>query len=134
SRRVRNSDANSASAIISQVFQVNISKDLNFSTPRFELRPFDIVSVRNSIGYEIQRQVRVEGEVLYPGMYTITNKDERVSDLINRAGGLTALAYAKGASLKREGPSKPAGKNAINQEEEQNKLVKLQRLQETVKD
>ncbi len=135
SRRVKNSNLTAADAITAQVFQVDIDKDLNFSKPKFELQPFDIVSVRSSIGYEVQRQVKVEGEVLYPGMYTITNKDERVSDLLKRAGGLTALAYIKGASLKRDGPAKVNGKNAINQEEEeQNKLAKLQRLQENVKD
>jgi protein involved in polysaccharide export with SLBB domain len=135
SRRVKNSNLSSASAIIAEIFQIDIDKKLNFSRPKFELKPFDIVSVRGSIGYEIQRQVKVEGEVLYPGMYTITNKDERVSDLLKRAGGLTALGYAKGASLKREGPEKVNSKNEINQEEEeQNKIDKLQRLQENVKD
>jgi len=135
SRRVKDSNISSTSAITAQVFQIDIDKDLNFSKPKFELQPFDIVSVRSSIGYEVQRQVKVEGEVLYPGMYTITNKDERVSDLLKRAGGLTALAYVKGASLKREGPAKNNGKNTINQaEEEQNKIDKLQRLQENVKD
>lgn len=135
SRRVKNSNSSSESAIISEVFQIDIDKNLNFSKPKFELQPFDIVSVRSSIGYEVQRQVKVEGEVLYPGMYTIKSKDERVSDLLKRAGGLTALAYVRGASLKREGPAKATGKNAINeQEEEQNKLAKLQRLQENVKD
>ncbi|MCF8317800.1 MAG: SLBB domain-containing protein [Haliscomenobacter sp.] len=135
SRRVKNSNLTSADAITAQVFQVDIDKDLNFSKPKFELQPFDIISVRSSIGYEVQRQVKVEGEVLYPGMYTIISKDERVSDLLRRAGGLTALGYAKGASLKREGPSKTDGKNAIDQnEEEQNKIAKLQRLQENVKD
>lgn len=135
SRRVKNSNAGSESAITSEVFQIDIDKNLNFSKSKFELQPFDIVSVRSSIGYEVQRQVKVEGEVLYPGMYTIKSKDERVSDLLKRAGGLTALAYVKGASLKREGPAKVTGKNAINeQEEEQNKLAKLQRLQANIKD
>lgn len=135
SRRVKNSNLSSALAITSEVFQIDVDKGLNFSKPKFELLPFDIISVRSSIGYEVQRQVKVEGEVLYPGMYTITNKDERVSDLLKRAGGLTALAYAKGASLKREGPPKKNGKNAIDEEEEaKNKLEKLKRLQETVKD
>ena len=135
SRRVKNSNLSSPSALIATVFQVNIEKDLNFNNPKFELQPFDIISVRSSIGYEVQRQVKIEGEVLYPGMYTITNKDERVSDLVQRAGGLTALAYSKGASLKREGPVKTNGKNVIDQaEEEKNKLDKLQRLQETAKD
>jgi len=135
SRRVRNSNSTTADAITAQVFQVDIDKNLNFSKPKFELEPFDIISVRSSIGYEVQRQVKVEGEVLYPGMYTITSKDERVSDLLKRTGGLTALAYVKGASLKREGPAKLNNKNAINESEvEQNKIAQLQRLQENVKD
>jgi len=135
SRRVRNSNITSPSAITAQVFQVDIDKDLNFSASKFELEPFDIVSVRSSIGYEVQRQVKVEGEVLYPGIYTIKIKDEKISDLLKRAGGLTELAYAKGASLKREGPAKPNRKNAINTEEElENKIDKLNRLQETTQD
>ena len=135
SRRVKNSNISASDAIIAKVFQIDIDRNLNFSKPKFELQPFDIISVRSSIGYEVQRQVKVEGEVLYPGMYTITSKDERVSDLLRRAGGLTALGYAKGASLKREGPAKINGKNAIDQdEEEQNKLAKLQRLQENALD
>jgi protein involved in polysaccharide export with SLBB domain len=135
SRRVRNSNLSSPSAVTAQVFQVNIAKDLDFANPKFELAPFDMVSVRSSIGYEIQRQVKVEGEVLYPGIYTIINKDEKISNLLNRAGGLTELAYAKGASLKREGPSKASGKNAIDTDEElQNKVEKINRLQDTAKD
>lgn len=133
SRRVKNSNLSAADGIIAQVFQIDIDRDLNFSKPKFELQPFDIISVRSSIGYEVQRQVKVEGEVLYPGMYTITSKDERVSDLLRRAGGLTALGYAKGASLKREGPAKIKSKNAI-EEDEENKLAKLQRLQENARD
>lgn len=135
SRRVYNSDVNSNQALVAEVFNVDIGKDLNLSGMRFELKPFDIVSVRSSIGYEVQRQVKVEGEVLYPGTYVITNKNERVSDLIKRAGGLTALAYAKGASLKREGKAQANNKNKIDvKDEEKDKLAKLQRLQQTVKD
>jgi hypothetical protein len=135
SRRVKNSNASTADAITAQVFQVDVDINLNFSKTKFELQPFDIISVRSSIGYEVQRQVKVEGEVLYPGMYTIINKDERVSDLIRRAGGLTALGYAKGASLKREGPPKVDDGETINQNEvKQNKIGKLNRLQRNVLD
>jgi len=141
SRRVKSSDQSSAKAQTAEVFQINVEKDLNLSVPKFELQPFDIVSVRSSIGYEIQRQVKIEGEVLYPGMYTISNKNERISDLVNRAGGLTALAYTKGASLKREGVTKLRGldkddakSQAALAEEEKLKVNKLQRLQESALD
>jgi protein involved in polysaccharide export with SLBB domain len=141
SRRVKSSDQNSEAAKTAEVFQINIEKDLNLSVPKFELQPFDIVSVRSSIGYEIQKQVKIEGEVLYPGMYSISNKNERVSDLVERAGGLTALAYTKGASLKREGLSKLRGLNKNDAkaqeelaEEEKAKLNQLKRLQANAAD
>ena len=135
SRRIKNSDINSVSAKTAEVFQVNVDKDLSFMGEKFILQPFDIITVRNETGYEVQRLVRVEGEVLFPGEYTITNKDERVSDLVKRAGGLTPLAYSLGASLKRPGTGKSSGKNSLDKAtEEREKLMKLQRLQENVKD
>jgi protein involved in polysaccharide export with SLBB domain len=106
SRRVKNSNALSKSAQIADVTRINISKDLRTSDSTFVLEPFDIVSVRPSPGYEVQRTVRIQGEVLYPGNYTLTKKNESISDLIARAGGFTVEAYAEGASLKRPGPVK----------------------------
>ncbi len=139
SRRIKNSDARSVSAITAEVFTVNIDQNLRLSDQQFVLKPFDVVSVRSSEGYQVQRQVTLEGEILYPGTYTITRKDERISDLIVRAGGLTPSGYAEGASLKRPGP-KPIlnekSKNAINDEDEEaKKFLNLKRLQQTgVKD
>lgn len=133
SRRVKNSDATSASARTAEVFIVNIDQDLKLQGEPFILKPFDIVSVRNSEGYSVQKQVKLEGEVVFPGTYTITRKDERISELIKRAGGLTSSAYADGASLKRPGAEKvnPADKNAINnKEEEDKKFLNLKRAQE----
>jgi len=104
SRRVRNSNLQSVSASTADVFTINIDRNLKLvSDTSFKLQPFDIVSVRSAEGYVVQKQVKIEGEVLYPGTYTIKSKSERISDLIKRAGGLTALAYTEGASLKRPG-------------------------------
>ena len=103
SRRVTNADILSQSAHIAEVFQVNADKGLSKKDQDFVLMPFDQVVVRTSTGYETQKTVRIVGEVLYPGLYTINRKDERISDLINRAGGLTPFAYVDGASLKRGG-------------------------------
>lgn len=141
-RRIKNSDASSISAKTADILNVNISRDLKIQDSAFVLKPFDIVSVRSSEGYQVQQQVRVEGEVLYPGIYTITRKDERISDVIKRAGGLTVLSFAEGASLKRPGqesvrdkngkiiPIKSSDKNAIDkQEEEMQKMANLKRLQ-----
>ncbi len=138
SRRVKNSDANSVSARTAEIFIVNVDQNLKLLDQKFVLEPYDIVSVRNAEGYAVQRQVKLEGEIFSPGVYTISRKDERISDIIKRAGGLTTSAYADGASLKRPGAEKvnPAGKNAIdNKEEEDKKLLNLKRVQEAgVKD
>lgn len=134
SRRVKNSDASSKSAVTAELFTINVDEHLKISDSSFVLKPFDIVSIRSSTGYEIQKQIKLEGEVLYPGTYTITQKNERISDLIKRAGGLTPLAYAEGASLKRPGNKmiNPGSKNSINNKEEEDlKLINLKRLQQS---
>jgi protein involved in polysaccharide export with SLBB domain len=61
----------------------------------------DQLIIRSISGYEELRMVRVEGEVIYPGSYNITNKAERISDAIKRAGGYTKYAYKSGAFLIR---------------------------------
>ncbi len=68
----------------------------------FVLEPFDMVSVHTSTGYQVQRMVRIEGEVNMPGEYALLKKDETISDLIRRAGGVTEFAYLPGASLQRK--------------------------------
>jgi protein involved in polysaccharide export with SLBB domain len=73
------------------------STDLNFV-----LQPFDIVSVRKSPSYRSQITVSVEGEVLYPGNYTLSGNKERLSDIIARSGGLKQTGYATGAILLRK--------------------------------
>ncbi|HEU0125686.1 MAG TPA: SLBB domain-containing protein, partial [Flavobacterium sp.] len=138
SRRIKNTDPNSTSSKTADLFIVNVDENLRVLGEKFEIKPFDIISIRNSEGYSIQKQVKIEGEVLYPGPYTITSKDYRISDLIKRAGGLTPFAYAEGASLKRPGAEKvnPNDKNAINnREEEEKKFLNLERVQEkSIKD
>jgi len=133
SRRIKDADPNARSSKTAEVFVVAIDEDLKILDSTFVIKPFDIISVRSSESYAIQKQVKIEGEVLYPGMYTITTKDYRISDLIKRAGGLTTFAYAEGASLKRPGAEKvnPQDKNAINnQEEEAKKFLNLDRVKE----
>ena len=138
SRRIKNSDAMSASARTAEVFNVSVDQNLKIADSTFILKPFDVVSIRSSEGYQVQKQVKLEGEVLYPGTYTISQKNERISDLIKRAGGLTPTAYTDGASLKRPGAEKvnPTDKNAINnKDEEDKKFLSLKRVQESgVKD
>jgi protein involved in polysaccharide export with SLBB domain len=99
SRRNNNGGVNSAAEIIN----LSINQDLSLSSEDRNqiLLPFDQVYVRRSPGYTIQQQVTVEGEALAAGVYTISRKDERISDIINRAKGLTPYADASGAILIR---------------------------------
>jgi protein involved in polysaccharide export with SLBB domain len=109
---------------------MTIDRNLTIEAAKFALEPFDIVTIRTAPGYETQRQVRVDGEVMYPGFYTITKKDERISDLIKRAGGLTSQAFTKGASLKRAG----SFANQIDQEKEQLKIQQFKKIQKNAND
>ncbi len=130
SRRIKNSDATSASAQTAEVFTVNVDPDLKIQQGGFTLKPFDIVSIRGSESYHVQRQIRIEGEVLYPGVYTITKKDERISDIIKRAGGLSPLAYPDGASLRRNGRDLRLD-SLETLREDREKLLNLQRLKQS---
>ncbi|MDN5284321.1 MAG: colonic acid export protein Wza [Mucilaginibacter sp.] len=101
-RRVNNADPSSKNSSVAQVFSVNIEGQLKPAEANFVLQPFDIVSIYSLPGFEKQKTVKVEGEVIYPGSYTIKTKNEKISDLVARAGGLTASADIEGGSLKRE--------------------------------
>jgi len=101
-RRINDADPQSKSGKVANVYSVDVDSQLKLDNVNFVLKPFDIVSVYNSPGYQKQKTVHVEGEVLYPGPYNIETKNEKVSDLVARAGGLTASADIEGGSLKRD--------------------------------
>ncbi len=68
----------------------------------FYLEPFDEVYIRRSPAYHKQKNVAIGGEVLFEGSYALSRKNERLSDLIEKAGGLTPDAYIRGARLIRK--------------------------------
>ena len=72
------------------------------TSSKFVLEPFDEVFVRSSPNYEKQQFVSIEGQVIFPGVYALERKDERISDLMKRVGGLNAQAYPAGATLVRK--------------------------------
>lgn len=98
----RNRDTSSGA--MAQIISIQIDKNLSLVNEdrNLLLEPFDQVYIRKSPGYIIQKQVSIEGEVVAPGTYSISRKDERVSDLVVRAKGLTEFAYPKGAILIRK--------------------------------
>lgn len=67
----------------------------------FILEPYDQVFVRRSPGYSPQINVSISGEVEFEGNYALSVRNERLSDLIKKAGGLSDYAYARGARLER---------------------------------
>ena len=101
-RRVKNSRATSASDTISYIYSFSISDGLIVEgNPNFTLQPFDEVYVRKSPGYHKQENVTIEGEVLFGGTYALEKKNQRLSELVANAGGLTPQANIKGARLER---------------------------------
>ncbi|MDM1295962.1 SLBB domain-containing protein [Sphingobacterium sp. N143] len=120
-RRLNHRDVNDHSS--SQTILVDI-KDGLLTDPNIALQPYDVISILGDAGFRTQRQVKIEGEVLYPGFYTISREDERISDIIKRAGGLTPYAYTEGASLKRTGMSKLKAEEKKEKERLQKELEK----------
>ena len=70
--------------------------------PGFVLEPYDQVFVRRSPGYAEKVNVTVSGEVEFEGDYSLNVRNERLSDVLEKAGGLTEFAYIEGARLERQ--------------------------------
>jgi protein involved in polysaccharide export with SLBB domain len=70
--------------------------------PEVVLKPYDNVLIMHQPSWELQRIVTIEGEVNFPGTYALKTRDERLSDLIQRAGGLTSEAYPEGTVFERK--------------------------------
>ncbi|SVA58642.1 uncharacterized protein METZ01_LOCUS111496, partial [marine metagenome] len=75
--------------------------ELSVKRNEFELQPYDRISIRPDPNFSLHRTVTIDGEVNYPGTYTLTNPLEKVSDIIRRAGGLRQEAYPKASILIR---------------------------------
>ena len=109
-RRIRQDSAGVRTTML-EIFRFSIDRNLHItpmettpgSAPEFRLQPFDIVYVRTSANYEPQRQIMVYGEIMQPGNYAIANRQERIADIIHRAGGLKPGAYMAGAQFRRGG-------------------------------
>lgn len=88
-----------------EIIRLDIDPKLNLSPEdsKFKLQPFDIVYIRKAPNYEEQRSVHVMGEVNYPGTYAIVNTDEKISNLLDRTGGIKATGYLPGALFQRKG-------------------------------
>lgn len=103
SRRLRDAKSLESGKEIGQIFTFAVKDGFVIDgTPGFVLEPFDVVEVRRSPGYQVQRRVTIAGEVTFAGGYTLIRKNERLSDLVKRAGGVTSEAYVRGGRLIRQ--------------------------------
>ncbi len=108
-------------------FPLNKNLELDEDASIFTLEPYDQVFIRKTPGYEPQVMVKIEGEVLYPGFYSLEKKNERISEIILRAGGLTNDGFPEGATLIRRTEYNPP------KSDEEKRLDNLARLLQSVK-
>ena len=102
SRRIKDNKGTESTAEVSKNFTFGLKDGFIVDGQAgFVLEPYDQVFVRRSPGYSVQRNVTVDGEVLFAGEYSLNMKNERLSSLIERAGGVTEFGYTKGAKLTR---------------------------------
>ena len=102
SRRIKDSKGTEASSTIGEMHTFALKDGFVIDgEPGFILKPYDQIFVRRSPAYQTQINVRVNGEVLFEGTYALTQKTERVSSLVEKAGGVTPYAYVKGAKIAR---------------------------------
>lgn len=102
SRRIMDTDGIAAQNEISKLYSFSLKEGFVVDgTPGFILEPYDEVIVRRSPSYTMQKYVSVSGEVNFSGSFPITSRDQRISELIKQAGGITEFAYTKGSRLIR---------------------------------
>ena len=84
-----------------ELFNLEITPENNEQIENFVLKPFDVINIRRVGMYNAPEMVFVTGAVAYTGKYVLVNKKETVYNIIQRAGGLTAIANLDGVKIKR---------------------------------
>ncbi len=109
--RVKNIDEEEGDSeptrVIVKTIYVDNNLEIDDQSKAFLLKPMDQIFVRKTYEFDEQNNVTLAGEVKYPGVYPILQKNERLLDLIERAGGLTPYAHTEAATLDR--PDKRIG-------------------------
>ena len=102
SRKLKNNNTDNSK--LSQVIVVDLPKELDNleNENNITLSPFDHITVRTNPNFFENAFVYVDGQVNFPGLYSIESKNERISDLLERAGGVNEFAYTDGATLLRK--------------------------------
>jgi protein involved in polysaccharide export with SLBB domain len=84
-----------------EVIAMEINAENNEQLENVKLMPYDVINIRRLPVFEQPEQVILSGEIVYPGKYVLENKDERIGDIVKRAGGLSPQANIKGVKIKR---------------------------------
>lgn len=101
-RRIVSSEDNPDGNQMAKVFTFKLDEGLTIEGGTgFVLMPYDHVTIHRNPDYQEQKSISVMGEVKYAGRYVLTNKEQRLSEVIKRAGGFTSNAYVEGAQLIR---------------------------------
>ncbi|OYU95311.1 MAG: capsule biosynthesis protein [Bacteroidetes bacterium B1(2017)] len=123
-QRSFNVDKANPTGELSKVLTFSINKDLKDEKgSNYVLLPNDVVTIFTQSGYQEQKQVQLNGEVMFPGTYVLSKGHERISDVLKRAGGLTANGFPGGAILIR-----PRGNSYRDKIVKENKIETLKKL------
>ena len=134
SRRIIDPKSTTKTKMISQSYSFSIKDGLMIDGERnFVLEPYDVVHVRRSPGFQTPRSVTVEGEVNFEGDFTLEKKNQRLSDLVAAAGGITDDAYVRGARLLRQMNDDERARmrtllNAIRSQQDEKDSIKMEQL------
>lgn len=101
-RRIIDPQATEEQQVKTEVFTIALNDSMLVNDHGFTLQPFDEVYIRQSPVYGKQMHATIRGEILFAGSYALKTKNERLSDLVKMAGGISSHAYAKGARLIRQ--------------------------------
>lgn len=102
-RRIKNPKSTETTNTLAENFTLTLKDGLVIDGQEdFVIQPFDEIFVRTSPGYQVQQSVTITGEVLFAGEYVLSEKGERLSDLVEKAGGVNPDAYIAGARLVRQ--------------------------------
>lgn len=129
SRRVTDPKALAPDSVIAKLYTLSLKDGFVVDgEPGFTLMPFDEVYIRKSPAYMEQKNVSVEGEVMFAGTYTLSANNTRLSDLYRKSGGTNGLGYIRGARLLRRATEaeKQRMRTALQMEMEQQQKNILQ--------
>ena len=100
-RMIKLEEIDDTNPLKAQLFNIEISAESNEQIKNFVLEPFDVINIRKMAVYEKPEMVTISGAVNYSGKYVLSNKKEKIFDIIQRAGGLTSVADINGVKIKR---------------------------------